>query len=167
MASFVDAGEAKISVLARLAVFDTVDDEWDVAGFGELGRVRVGNLLGDSLPAEPIADVIGVAIDEGHAYAVVEYQLEIVNEDWVGKVAGLLKRIVNVIVGLRIVHVDTKGLLNLRQVEEIIEISWRGRIFIGMADVINPATAIHVIRRFYVGATLVRGLSGVSRGINQ
>lgn len=103
MASFVDAGEAEISVLACLAVFSAVYDEWDVAGFRKFSLVGVGNLFGHSLTAEPIADVIGVAVDERHAYAIVEDHLKVVEEDWVSKVAGLLERVVHVVVGLRIV----------------------------------------------------------------
>lgn len=103
MASFVDAGEAEISVLACLAVFSAVYYEWDVAGFRKFSLVGVGYLVGQSLTTEPVADIIGVAVDERHAYAVVEDHLEVIEEDWVSKVAGLLERVEHVVVGLRIV----------------------------------------------------------------
>lgn len=74
----------------------------------------IGNLVRDCLTAEPITDVVGIAVDEGDTYAVVEDYLEVVQEDRVGKVAGFLERVEHVVVRLRIVQVNADGLLNLR-----------------------------------------------------
>lgn len=120
--------------------------------------MRVANLIGNSLTTEPVADVVGVPVDEGDAYAVVKDQLKIVEEDWVGKVARLLERIKYVVVGLRIIQVNAERLLDLGEVQKLIEVLWGGGIFIGVADVIDPAAAVRVIRLFDVGAALVRGL---------
>lgn len=161
MASFVHAGEAEISGLACLAVFGTIYDEWDVAGFREISRVRIGDLVGDGLTPEPVADVVGVAVDQSNTYAVVEDKLEVVKEDWVGKVAGLLERVENVGVGLRIVQVNAEGLLDLRQVKEIIEVFGGSGILEGVTDVINPSATVCIIRLLHVGAALVSGLSNL------
>ena len=62
MASLVYAQEGEIAVLADLAVFGAVDGERGVACFGEgWGRGVVDGERG-TLAAEPVADVVGVAV---------------------------------------------------------------------------------------------------------
>ena len=63
VAGFVDAGEGEIAVLADFAVLGAGDREGGVAGFGEVGGVGVVDAEGGGFAAEPVADVVGVAID--------------------------------------------------------------------------------------------------------
>lgn len=69
-----------------------------------------------------------------------------------------MKGVIDVVVGLCVVEVNTNGLLNIRQVEIIIEVLWWGWIVIGMTNVIDTTTAVFVIWLFYIGATLICGL---------
>ena len=72
MSGLVDPSEAEIAILPHLAVLDVVDDEGRVAGGVEFLGVRVVDLLRDGLAAEPVADVVGVAVHEGDAHVQVE-----------------------------------------------------------------------------------------------
>lgn len=155
MAGLVDTEEAEIAVFAHLAVLVAVDGEGHVAGLGELARVSEVELVGDGFAAEPVADVVGVAVEEADADAVVDNYLEVFDEDRVGEVAGARKCIENVIVGHSVVKVYAKGLLNLGLVEVVDEIfRWRW-VFVRMADIVDTTPAIFVIRLFGVGAALI------------
>lgn len=113
MAGLVNSEEAEVAVLAHLAVFLALDNERNVACLGKLGLVGKVELLGDGFTAKPIADVIGVAIEETNADTVVDDNLEVVDKDWVSEVAGASKRVVNVTIGFRVVQIHAQGLLNL------------------------------------------------------
>ena len=103
MACFVDAHEAVIAVLAHFAVLGAVDDEGGVARGAEFGGVGVLDLEGDGLPAEPVADVVGVAVVHGYADGVVEDGFEVCEEVWVGEVACFLEGVEDVVVGFCVV----------------------------------------------------------------
>lgn len=107
VARFVHSQEAEVAVLPHLAVLGPVDDEGRVAGGAELGRVDVVDFEGDGLAAEPVADVICVAVNQGYADGIVEDRFKIRKEVWVNEVACFLERIVNVIVGLCVIKVDS------------------------------------------------------------
>lgn len=87
----VHAQETELAVLAHFAVLGAVDDKGCVAGGVELFRVRVLQCETDGLAAEPIADVVGVTVDEGDADAVVEDALEVGFVNRVDEVAGRLE----------------------------------------------------------------------------
>ena len=103
VARFVHPQEAEVAVLAHLAELGSVDDEGRVARGAELGRVDVIHLEGDRLAAEPIADVVCVAIDQRHTDRIVENRFEICEEIWINEVARLLECIVNVGVGIGVI----------------------------------------------------------------
>ena len=110
VARFVDAGKAEVAVLARLAVLDAVDHHGDVVGGLELGGVGEFQGEGDGLAAEPVADVVGVAVDQGDADgAAVEDGFEVVEEVGPDEVAGLLESEVDIVIRVEcVVGVDTE-----------------------------------------------------------
>lgn len=91
VAGFVDAREAEVAVFLRLAVLDAVIREGDVAGGGELGRVGVVERVGDRFAAEPVADVVRVAVEKVHPHAQVEDCLQVFEEVRVNEVTGVLE----------------------------------------------------------------------------
>jgi hypothetical protein len=64
--------ETEVSILPYLAVLDAVDDEGRVASGVEGGFVGVVDGEGYSFAAEPVADIVCVAVEEGNANAVAE-----------------------------------------------------------------------------------------------
>lgn len=161
VAGLVDAQEAEVAVLAHLSVVGAVDEEWCVARGSELVRVGVVDGQGDGFAAEPVADVICVAVDERNAHRVVEDHFEVGDEVWVGEVAGIGKCVVDIIVGLGIVEVDAECVLHLGLVEVVVEVGGRGGVIIGMSDIVDAAAAKLVVRRFDIGATLVSSLLAI------
>ena len=89
---------------------------------------------GDGLPAEPITDVVGIAVVEGDADGVVKNHFEVGKEVRIGEITGLLKGVVNVGVGLSIVEVHAEGVLDEGLVEVLFEIGWRRGVYVGVAD---------------------------------
>jgi hypothetical protein len=80
-----------VSVLPDLAVLRSIDGEGLVAGGGELFGVRVVERERDGFAAEPVADVVCVAVEEVDAKALVEQVLEVLAEVRVDEVAGVLE----------------------------------------------------------------------------
>lgn len=120
VAGLVDARKGEIAVFARLAVLDAVDGEWHIARGVEFVTVRPLRAEGDGFAAEPVADVVGVAVDEGDSHrGRVEELLEIFNEVHVDKVAGLLECVVDVVVGQGVIGVDAEGISRGVQIEII------------------------------------------------
>ena len=113
MPSLVDANEAEISVLPYLAILGAVHRKGNVARLGELGFMRIIQLVGDGLTAEPVADVVRVTINERDTHIVVENQLEIVDKNRIGKVACFLKGVEDIIIGLSVVKINAESLLNI------------------------------------------------------
>ena len=103
VAGFVHAQEAEVAVLAHLAVLGPVDDEGGVAGRAELGRVDVVELEGDGLAAEPVADVVRVAVDQSYPDRVVENCFKVCEEIGVDEVARFLECIVDVVIGFCVI----------------------------------------------------------------
>ena len=154
--ALVDAGEGEVPVLARLAVLDSVDQHWGITRSVELGLVGVVRGETDRLAAEPVADVVGVAVDEGDADGGVEDRLQVVDEVRVDEVAGLLEGVVNLAIGvLSVVCVDAEGGLGGRQVEEVLEVGGRGGVFVRVADVVDAAARVRVVGAFDVVAAHV------------
>ena len=134
VAGFVHAQEAEVAVLAHLAVLGAVDDEGRVAGGAELGRVDVVDLEGDGLAAEPVADVVGVAVDQGYPDGIVEDCFEVGEEIGIDEVARLLECIVDVVVRFCVIQVDAESSLDRREVEVVDKVSWRRGIIIWVTD---------------------------------
>lgn len=87
----VHAQKGKLAVLAHFAVLLAVNDEGGVAGRRKSFHVGVVERKAEGFAAEPVADVVGVAVDEGHADAVVEDRFEVFFEVRVDEVAGDLE----------------------------------------------------------------------------
>lgn len=72
MARLVNAREAEVAILPRLAVFNTINKEGRVARLAELLAVLILCREGDSLATEPVTDIICVSVDESYAYRARE-----------------------------------------------------------------------------------------------
>lgn len=158
MARLVDPREAEVAVLAHFAVLGPVNDKGGVARGSECIGMRVVDGEGDGLPAEPVADVVGVAVVQSHADGVVEDHFEVGDEVRVGEVAGHLEGVGDVVVGLGVIEVDADCVLDGGLVEIVIEVAGRGRVIIGIPDVVDAAAAELVVGFFDVGTALVGGL---------
>lgn len=108
----VDSGEGEVAILAGLAVLDAVDEQGGVAGFAELVGVRVVRRERDGLAAEPVADVIRIAVDERDTHGVGEDGFEVVDEVGPNVVAGLLEGEVDLLVAHGVVEVYAQGVLD-------------------------------------------------------
>lgn len=80
VACLVDAEEAEVPVLPDFTVFRSVDGEGLVSGGGELLGVRVVQCERDGFSAEPVTDVVCVAVEEVDAKALVQQVLKILAE---------------------------------------------------------------------------------------
>ena len=109
MAGLVDTGEGEVAELAGFAELDAIDEEGRVACFAEVGAVGVVHGEGDGFAAEPVADVVCVAVNEGDADGEAEEGLEVVDEVGPDEVAGLLEGVEDFVVGLGVVDVDADG----------------------------------------------------------
>lgn len=107
MTSLIDTGEREITIFPRLAILDTIDEEGRIARLLELLAVLVFCREGDGLAAEPVADVICIAVDKGDADGAGEDVFQVFEEVGPDKVAGLLEGEVDFVVGLRVVYIDT------------------------------------------------------------
>lgn len=137
MPRLIDSQKTKIPILPHFTVFLSVDNERCVTSSAEFCAVGVVDGEGDSLPAEPITDVVGVAVVEGDTDGVVEDHFEVGKKVGIGEVTGLLEGVVDVIVGVRIVEVHAEGILDERLVEVLFEIGRRGGVYVGVADAGN------------------------------
>ena len=103
VAGLVHPQEAEVAVLAHLAKLGPVDDKGRVARGAELGRVDVVDLEGDGLAAEPVTDVVCVAVDQRYSDRVVENCFKVREKIGINEVARFLECIVNVVVGICVV----------------------------------------------------------------
>lgn len=134
MTRFIYPHEAKIPILSHFTVFFSIDDERRVISSTELCAVGVVDGEGDGFPAEPVADVVGIAVQEGDADGVVEDHLKVRKEIGIGEVTGLLEGVVNVVVRFRIVEIYAEGILDEGLVEVLYEIGWRCGVYVWVAD---------------------------------
>lgn len=159
--SLVDPQETEVAVLPDFAIFVAIDDKGGIAGSCKLLFVGVIHGEGNGFATEPIADVVGVAVEESDPHGGVEDHLQIFDEIWIGKVARHLEGIAHVVVRLRVVKVYTESVLNVGFVEKIIEVSGRSRIIVRMTNIIHASVTEHVVRFLDVGAALISGLRAV------
>ena len=134
MPRFIDSHKAEIPILSHFTVFFSVDDERCVISSTELCAVGVVDGEGDGFPAEPVADIIGITVEEGDADGVVEDHLKVRKEVGIGEVTSLLEGVVHVVVGFRIVEVHAEGILDERLIEVLYKIGWRCGVYIWVAD---------------------------------
>jgi hypothetical protein len=77
--------------LPDLTILRSVYDERLVSGCGKLLGMRVVECERDGFAAEPVTDVVCVAVEEVDAKALVEQVLEVLAEVGVDEVAGVLE----------------------------------------------------------------------------
>ena len=134
MPRLINSQETKVPILPHFTVFFSVDDERCVISSAEFCAVGVVDGEGDGLPAEPVANVVGIAVVEGDTDGVVEDHFEVGKEIRIREVAGLLEGVVDVVVGLSIVEVHAEGILDERLVEVLFEIGRRRGVYVWVAD---------------------------------
>ena len=159
MSGLVHSQETEISILSHFAVLGPINDKGYVSCLRKFLGVNVPDLIRGRFAAKPVTNIVGVAIDERHADAIVEDHFELVEEVWIREITRLLKGVENIVIRLRVVKINAESLLDIGQVEEVVEILWWSWILVGMTDIIYTAPTVCVIRLFNVGAALVRGLS--------
>lgn len=130
MACLIDASEGEITILASFPILDAVDFQGRVPCASELGGLGVVRSEGNGLTAEPVADVIGVAIDEGDTHGESKDLLEVFDEVGPDKVACLLESVVDVIIGLGVVDVDADSVHDRVLCQKFVVITWRSRVLI-------------------------------------
>ena len=161
MPSLVDTQETEVAVLPDFAIFVAINEKGGIPGSGELLFIGVVDGKGDSFATEPVADVVGVAIEKSNSYGAIEDHLQIFDEIWICEIARHLKGIADLVVRLRIIEIDTQGVLDIGFIKIIIEVLGRCGIIIRMTDVVHAPTTKHVVRLFDVGATLISGLLAI------
>lgn len=149
VASLVDASEGEVAILARLTVLHPVNEEGRVPGGLELLAVLVLHGEGDGLAAEPVTDVVGVTVDQGHAHGAVEDIFQVFDKVGPDEVTSLLEGKVDLVVGLGVVEVHTESIHDriFGQVAEVVLL--RSGIIVRVADVVDAATAKGVVWALY------------------
>ncbi len=137
MTRLINSHKAEIPILPHFTNFFSVDDERCVISSAKLCAVGVVDGERDGFPTEPIADVVSITVVHGDADRVVEDHFEVGKEVGIGEVTGLLEGVVDVVVGVGIVEVDAKGILDGGEVEVLFEIGRRGGVYVGVADAGN------------------------------
>lgn len=127
----VHASEGKVTILAGLAILDAVDHHWSVTGGTELLSMCVVHREGNGLATEPVADVVGVTVDEGHADGQLEDLLQIFEEIGPDEVAGLLEGVVYIVVRLSVIDVHPDGVHHRVFLEVVDVVRFRGRVLRG------------------------------------
>jgi hypothetical protein len=148
--------------LPDLAVLRSVHREGLVPGGGELLGVGVVECERDSLSAEPVANVVCVAVEEVDAKALIEQVLEVLAEVGVDEVTRVLElprgngnqlcswgdhvlqgvySPVDVRVGGSVVQVHTNGALHVRLVEVRRQVGWGSRVIRWVTDVVGTTAA--------------------------
>lgn len=146
VAGLVYPGEGEVSVFTDLAVLDAVDEEGRVARGAEGSGACEVDGERDGFAAEPVADVVCVAVEERDADAVGENLLEVLDEVGEDKIAGLLEPARHVArVGAGVVDVYANGFLSRREVQKVYEVVlWRG-VIVGVPDVVYASAAKHIV----------------------
>ena len=134
MPRLIDSHKAEIPILSHFTVFFSVNDERCVISSTEFCAVDVVDGERHGFPAEPVADVVGIAVVEGDADGVVEDHLKVRKEVGIGEVTGLLEGIINVSVGFSIVEINAEGVLDEGLVEILCKIGWRCGVCVRVAD---------------------------------
>ena len=111
--------------------------------------MRVVHGKGYGFAAEPVADVIRVAVDKRDPHAIVQDVFEVGFELGVDEVAGVAEAFEDEGGGGGgVVEVDAEGLLGGGLVEEVDEVCWGGGVFVGVSDVVDAAAGIGVVGAF-------------------
>jgi ketopantoate reductase len=148
--------------LPDLAVLRSVHREGLVPGGGELLGVGVVECERDGFSAEPVADVVCVAVEEVDTKALIEEVLEVLAEVGIDEVARVLElprgngnqlcgwgdhvlqgvySPVDVRVGGGVVQIHTNGALHVRLVEVRRQVGWGSRVIRWVTDVVGTTAA--------------------------
>lgn len=129
--------------------------------------MRVVHGEGDGLAAEPVADVIGVAVDERDAHAVIEDVLEVSDELRVDEVARVGEaREDQTRRRRRVIEVHAEGLLRAGLIEVIDKVSGRGGIVVRVADIVDATTAEGIVGPFDEATADVCGAGAVGLAVD-
>lgn len=158
MPSFVDPRKAEVAIFAHLAVLNAVNKERAVAGSVEGSLIGVIDCKRNCFAAEPVANIVSIAVEECNADAVAENFRE-VSDERVDKVTGGGKAREDWRRARGcVVDIDTKGVLGRCKVKEIQEVIRRGGIIVGVTDVIDTAVAEAVVGPFDEPSAQTHGL---------
>ena len=123
MTCFVDTSEGEVAILASLAVLDAINDQWCIPCCSKLRGMCVVHCKTDCLPSKPVANIVGITIEKRDSHRAVQNHLEVLDENGVDEVTGLLKSVIDLTVGQpRVVGIDSDGVLGRGQIQEILEI---------------------------------------------
>lgn len=103
MASLVDTSKGEIAILASRAILEPINKEWRISSRLELLAVRVLHCEGNGLPTKPVADVVGVTVDQSDTHRAGEDIFQVLDEVGPDKIAGLLEGKVDLAVRLGVV----------------------------------------------------------------
>ena len=109
MARFVDAHEAVIPILTNFAILYTVNYKWRITSCAKFSSVSVIEAEGDGLAAKPIADIVSIAVVHSYADGVVKNRFQVCEEVGVSEVACLLEGVVDIVIGICVVQIDSEG----------------------------------------------------------
>lgn len=149
VAGLVNARKGEIAVLARLPVLDPVDQQGRVPGCGKLLAVDVLGCERDGFAAEPVADVVCIAVDQGDADGSREDVFKVSEEVWPDEVACLLEGVVDFVVGLGVVYVDAERVEDCVVCEVVEVVAWWCWVFGWVADVVGTPVAERVVWGFW------------------
>ena len=159
MPRLVYTHEAKIPCLPHLAILRAINDEGLVARGAELLSVGEVERERDGLAAEPVADVVRVAVIQRYAHAVVQDHLEIIFEDGEDEVARVVKAEADGVAGVGgVVEIHTERLLRRGHVEELFKVRGGSGIAPRVPDVVDAAAAVGVVWPLDEGAAERGGL---------
>lgn len=134
MPRLVNPHEAEFTILSHFAIFGSVHHEGSIAGLAKFMAVCVVDGERDGLATKPIANEIGVTIEERDADSFVEKVLEVFHKVRINKVAGFLEGIVYIGIGFCVIQLDTQRLLNVRKVQVLLKIGWGCGVLIWVTD---------------------------------
>ena len=145
MTSLIDTGKREITIFPRLTILNTIDEEGRISRLLELLAVLVLCREGDGLAAEPVADVICVAVDESDTDGAREDVFQVLEEVGPDEVASLLEGKVDFVIGLRVIYVDTQG-VHYRVFSEVVcVVAFWGWVVARMADIVGTSAAEDIV----------------------
>lgn len=150
MPRLIHPQKAKVAILPHLTVLHTPSRERHIPSGGEFSFVRVVQGEGGGFAAEPVADVVSVAVDEGDADAVVEDMLEVAYKDRVDEVASVGEAFVDEAGGFGcVVDVYAEGLEGGCLVEVLDEVGGGCGVLVRVANIINASAGVGVVGALY------------------
>lgn len=157
MPGLINPGEREVSILPRLTILHSINDQGRITRSAELLRMRVVSSKRDRFATEPVTDVIRIAVNQRDTNRKLENLLKIVDEVRPDEVAGLLEGVIHLRAGGGVIEVDAQGVLDGGLLEVLVVAGWWGWVVAWMADVVDAAAGVLVVRTFDVIAAHVGG----------